>query len=128
MNSAWRRIGTMMTMIWVLVAAAPGCSDKPAVDTTTAEAKVTGKITIRGKPMNGGEITFNPQNYRRPDAPTKSAKINADGTYELSTLQGQNSVMITGPAITKEPALGYAALKFDIKSGDNPIDIELPPK
>ena len=37
-------------------------------------------------------------------------------------------VNVSGPAITKEPQLGYAPKRIDVTSGDNKLDIELPPK
>jgi hypothetical protein len=126
MKRAWQWVGSTLSL--TLLVASWGCSEKPSVDTTNAEAKVTGKVTIRGKAMNGGEITFDPANYLRADVPSRSSKIKEDGTFELTTLQGRNSVLIKGPAITKEPQLGYAALVFEIKPGDNPIDIKLPPE
>jgi hypothetical protein len=111
-----------------LVVALWGCGeDKPATESSTAEAKVTGKVMIRGKPMTSGELIFNPANYLRQNATARKAKINPDGTFEVTTLVGQNSVMISGPAITKEPQLGYGAQTIDVKEGDNTLNIELPP-
>ncbi len=105
-----------------------GCwEDKPATESSTAEAKVTGKVMIHGKPMTSGELTFNPQNYLRKDAAARKAKVNPDGTYEVTTLVGRNSVMISGPAITKEPQLAYGAQTIDVKDGTNTLNIELPP-
>jgi hypothetical protein len=112
----------------VLVALfATGCSDKPSVTASTQEAKVTGKVTIRGKPMKGGEITFNPANVQRPDAKEHTGKINDDGTYEVTTLVGHNSVRVSGPAITKEPGLGYANTSIEVESSGSTLDIQLPP-
>ena len=72
---------------------------------------MTGTVTIRGKPMKGGEITFDPANYQRKDAAKRTGKINDDGTYEVTTLVGHNTVLLSGPAITKEPNLGYRLLR-----------------
>ncbi len=112
-----------------LVLASWGCgSGAPSVETSNSEAKVTGTIKVHGKPMHGGEITFDPANYQRTDATPRIAKVGLDGTYEISTLVGQNSISVTGPAIDKEPELGYAAQTFDVQSGANTFDVELPPK
>ncbi len=109
--------------------AAWGCSDdKPAVDTTTAEAKVSGTVTVRGKPMVGGEVSFDPSNMERANAPKRTATIGKDGTYSVTTLQGRNVVRISGPMVKKEPQLGYGIHTIDVKPGDNPFNIELPPK
>lgn len=119
--------------IWVPVAAAllgscPGCSGRPSVDSSTTEAKVTGSVRIRHKPMTEGEITFDPSNYKRKDEPPRSAKLKSDGTYEITTLTGLNTVTIAGPAIAREPELGYAGKTLDVQSGTNSLDIDLPPE
>ncbi len=112
----------------ILAVAIWGCGeDKPAAESSTAEAKVTGKVMIHGKPMTSGELRFNPQNYVRKDAQVRKATINKDGTYEVTTLVGQNAVSISGPEITKEPQLGYGAQTIDVKDGTNTLDIVLPP-
>jgi len=105
-----------------------GCGEgKPSVASSTQEAKVTGTVTIRGKPMKGGEIIFDPANYQRKDAAKRTGKINDDGTYEVTTLVGHNTVLLQGPAITKEPGLGYANKTIEVESGGSKLDIELPP-
>ncbi len=129
MRSMRQWVGTSLTFGLLLVAS--GCGDgKPAVDSsTTAEGKVSGTVKIRGKAMKGGEITFNPANYQRKDAQPRTARIKEDGTYEITTLVGQNTVNVTGPEIIKEEELGYAALSVEVSSGNNaPFNIDLPPK
>ena len=112
-----------------LLVAAWGCgSDIPAVDTTTAEAKVSGTVKVRGKPMAGGEIAFDPSNYQRKDEKPRKATIGSDGTYSVTTLQGHNSARISGPMLKKEPQLGYGIHTIEVQPGDNTFDIELPPK
>jgi len=120
---------------WVTLALAPtllvaawGCSDVPSVDTTTAEAKVSGTVTVRGKPMTGGEISFDPSNYQRKDEKPRKATIGPDGTYSVSTLQGRNSARISGPMVKKDPQLAYGIHTIDVQPGDNTFNIELPPK
>jgi hypothetical protein len=122
------RLWLGVSMSAALMAASFGCSNAPAVTSTDAEAKVTGKVTIRGKPMKGGEITFNPANYKRPDAQARTAPVKPDGTYEITTLQGQNGVKVAGPEVLKDPQLGYAGLTVDVPSEGKTFDIELPPK
>ena len=112
-----------------MVFAAWGCGEsKPAVDTTTAEAKVSGVVRVRGKPVDGGEISFDASNMERQDAPHRKATIGHDGTYSVTTLQGRNVARISGPMVKKEPQLGYGILTFEVKPGDNTWDIDLPPK
>jgi hypothetical protein len=112
---------TLLMTMW-------GCGDERAsVDTTTAEAKVSGTVRVRGKPMNGGEISFDPSNYQRKDEKPRKAKIGADGTYSVVTLQGQNSARISSPMMAKEPQLAYGIHTIEVKPGDNSFDIDLPP-
>jgi hypothetical protein len=112
-----------------LLACAWGCGgETPAVDTTTAETTVTGTVRIRGKPMAGGEIAFNPSNYKRADEGTRKATVGNDGTYSITTLLGRNTVRVFGPMVKEEPELGYGVHIVEVKAGENPpFDIELPP-
>ena len=110
-----------------LSVAAWGCSDKPSVDTTTAEAKVTGTVKVNGKPMTSGTVTLDPSNYARKDAEPRVGQIKSDGSYEVTTLVGKNTVRVAGPEITKNPGLGYANETIDVPSGGMTHDIVLPP-
>ncbi len=112
-----------------LIACTWGCDGgTPAVDTTTAEATVSGTVSVRGKPMVDGEIAFYPSNYKR-DEPARKTTIGKDGTYSISTLQGRNTIRIFGPMVKKEPELGYGVHTVEVQPGQNPpFDIELPPK
>jgi hypothetical protein len=104
-----------------------GCDDgTTAVDTTTAEANVSGVIKVRGKPMDGGEITFDATNNKRSSAQRK-ATIGADGTYSITTLQGRNTARISSPMMKKEPQLAYGIHTIDVQPGENTFNIDLPP-
>ena len=110
-----------------LSVAAWGCSDgTPAVDTSTAEAKVTGTVKVNGKPMTSGTVTFDASNYARPNA-ARTATIKSDGTYEVTTLVGKNTLRVAGPEITQNPGLGYANETIDVPSSGMTHDIVLPP-
>jgi hypothetical protein len=112
-----------------LLACTWGCSSSaPSVDTTTAEATVSGTVRVRDKPMDGGEIAFDPTNYKRTDETARKAIIGKDGTYSITTLQGRNSVRIFGPMVQKEPQLGYGMQTLDVQPGENTFNIDLPPK
>jgi hypothetical protein len=116
------------TLASTLVLVSWGCSDTPSVDTTTAEAKVSGVVKVRGKPMAGGEITFDASNNQRTGVPPRKTTIGSDGTYSITTLQGLNTARISGPAVKKEPQLGYGIHTKDIQPGENNWDIDLPPE
>ena len=111
-----------------LSVAAWGCSDsKPSVESSTAEAKVTGTVKVYGKPMTSGTVTLDPINYARANAGTRKGEIKSDGTYEVTTLVGKNQVRVAGPEITKNPGLGYANETIDVPSGGTTYEIILPP-
>jgi hypothetical protein len=112
-----------------LAIAAWGCGggSPPRAEGSLSEAKVHGKVLVRGQPLTEGEVVFNAANAARTDVPARPFPIKKDGTYEATTLVGRNSVRIAGPALEKDPQLGYAALTCDVKAGDNSYDIELPP-
>ena len=57
----------------------------------------------------------------------QTAKVKSDGTYEVTTNVGHNVVRILGPAVKKEPTLGYVSQTIDVKSGENKIDLDFPP-
>jgi hypothetical protein len=107
--------------------AAWGCGGKPSVDTSSSEAKVTGTVKVKGKPMTSGTVTLDPSNYVREKANPRTGDIKSDGTYEVTTLVGKNTVRVTGPEITKNPGLGYANETIDVPSGGMTHDIILPP-
>ena len=110
-----------------LSVAAWGCSDRPSVVSSTAEAKVTGTVKVNGKPMTSGTVTLDPSNYARKDANPRTGAIKSDGTYEVTTLVGKNAVRVAGPEITKNPGLGYANETIDVPAAGMTKDIVLPP-
>jgi hypothetical protein len=111
-----------------LSVAAWGCSDgKPSVESTTAEAKVTGTVKVYGKPLTSGTVTLDPINYARANAGVRKGEIKSDGTYEVTTLVGKNKVQVDGPEIIKNPELRYANYTVDVPSGGTTYDIILPP-
>jgi hypothetical protein len=57
-----------------------GCDSGPA-----ARATVRGKVSYQGRPVPIGVIVFSPDPNRGGRGPLASAKIQADGSYELHT-------------------------------------------
>jgi hypothetical protein len=111
-----------------LSVAAWGCSDgKPSVESSTAEAKVTGTVKVYGKPMTSGTVILDPINYARANVGVRKGEIKSDGTYEVTTLVGKQRVLVDGPEITKNPELRYANYSVDVPSGGTTYDIILPP-
>jgi hypothetical protein len=111
-----------------LSVAAWGCSDsKPSVESSTAEAKVTGTVKVYGKPMTSGTVTLDPTNFARANVGTRKGEIKSDGTYEVAAVVGKNRVMVDGPEITKNPEVRYANYTVEVPSGGTTYDIILPP-
>jgi hypothetical protein len=105
-----------------------GCgAGQPSAETSsTGEARVTGTVKVHGLAMNGGRITFEPAAEPQKKATPRSAEIRSDGTFEITTLAGPNTVKISGPALKKEPALVNAPKTVDIKPGENQIEVSYP--
>ena len=104
-----------------------GCgSGAPSVSSSRTEATVHGKVTINGKAPATGEVTFDPSNVRRRDAPVNVGPIGKDGTYSVRTLVGSNNVHVNSPEVSKDQKLMYVTIPLEVQSGDNPFDITLP--
>jgi hypothetical protein len=109
-----------------LLSSVGGCDDgRPSVESSTEEAKVVGKVTIKGKPASGGKIVFDPSNVERKMAPVASAEIAPDGSYSLATLIGDNVVRVEGPEAEKA-GVQLDLVPVDVKRGENEIPISLP--
>lgn len=114
-----------------LLLAASGCDSRPAVESsTTEEGTVHGRITLDGKPVNSGQVVFNPANYQRKMAAARSASIAEGGTYTVTTLTGSNSVMVMPQAESgrKKKAtdmIPSRMVPFEVNPGDNTFNIEL---
>jgi len=118
----------VQVLLMVAAMAGVGCGGgAPAVSTSKTEAKVRGKVIIRGKPATKGLVWFDPANYRRKDALARSAEVTKEGTYEVTTLIGENSVRYEGPATANNRELDGTVLGYDVKDGvENQFDIVLP--
>jgi hypothetical protein len=114
------------SLMLVSMAVVSGCSGEVPLDTTTTEGTVKGTIKVRGKTMRGGSVTLDPTGGRKTVEGAKTFPVKDDGTFEGTTIIGKNRVRIGGPAITKEPTLGYASKEIEVKSGDNPVDLDFP--
>jgi hypothetical protein len=118
-----RMAGSFITALLVV---GWGCGDgKPSVSSSSEEATVKGTVTIFGKPATGGEVQFDPSNYRRKQAPMRSTKINKDGTYSIQTLVGENTIKVLGPEAEKAKS-SYTSFDLDVKSGEQTFPIVLP--
>lgn len=103
-------------------ALALGCGGKPSVSSSTTECTVRGTVTIAGERANGGTIIFDPSNYQRKMVQARNAPISEDGTYEITTLVGLNTIQIAGP---QAGAVGaeYQMIDYDAKAGEQTYDV-----
>jgi hypothetical protein len=82
-RSSWLSQWQVRVAIGCLTLAVSGCgSAAPEM------ARVSGKVTIRGKPLTTGTITFVSTDNVRPNA---SSKIGTDGTFNLRTTLGEGA-------------------------------------
>ena len=121
-----RLLTTLAVVVLLGSAGCDGGGSAPSVSSSREEGKVKGTVTINGKPAVDGEVTFDPSNIQRRDAPTAKAAIGKDGSYEVKTLVGENAVTVSGPAISKDPKLSMNKKFVDVKAGENPLNIEVP--
>ena len=84
---------------------------------------VSGKVTLEGKPVSGGEISFDPSNVERPMEPPRMAPIGEDGTYKITTLVGDNTVTVSSPAANQTRDTSQKVIS--VQPGENTADIEL---
>lgn len=90
-------------------------------------ATIKGRISLDGKPLAGGKVTFH-----LPDGQFTGAVTKADGTYCVDRLPPGMHIM-TVEKITKGKALvpakyadpATSALRLDVKKGESTHDIDL---
>jgi hypothetical protein len=116
--------------VLLLIALAAGCdSGTPAVEGSLEEATVKGTVKVRGKPLDGGEVVFNPSNPKRI-VPARVAPIGKDGSYTVKALVGLNVVTAMPPkAKNKTQGRATFGLEYDeksvtVNSGENTVDLD----
>jgi hypothetical protein len=103
-----------------------GCGGgTPSVSGSTAEATVKGTVTINGKKATGGEVVFDPSNYRRANQQIRKAPIDKGGNYTVKTLVGENTITVMTPETRKDIRLQSESLSLDAQDGKT-FDIVLP--
>lgn len=121
-----RNRGLLSVAAATILVATWGCSGgTPSVSSSSAKVKVKGKVTLKGKPLDRGTVTFDPTNINRRDAPVARLEIGKDGTFSGETLTGENSVSVTNPAIAKSVDLSANRQVFTLDSDENTVNIDL---
>lgn len=94
----------LMQMVLVISAFLPGCQRGPL-----PLSSVQGKVSYKGAPVRGGTIVFTPDGARGEKGRIAHSKIEADGTYLLTTGElkgaspGRYRVTIVSLAHTNPP-------------------------
>lgn len=129
----WLRWGSIFACA-LAISAANGCGGHGA--------SVGGKVTLNGSPLTRGTVSF----YPTGGGAAATGSVQPDGAYAISTGRGEGlkpgdyvatvfaneAVPVGGPEIVPKvltPAIygdkNTSPLKFNIKAGDNSIDLPL---
>jgi hypothetical protein len=116
----------------VLLAICCGCgafTGTPPVSDSLEEASVKGVVRLDGKPVNNGTVTFRCANIRRPKEPPREAPIGRDGTYTVKTLVGQNYAVVACKELRTPKYKRHIdnETTIDVQSGENTLNIDIPP-
>jgi hypothetical protein len=120
-----RRDAALLVAVLLAWPLGQGCGDgKPSVDTSKNEATVVGVVRVKGVPAEGGTIIFNPSNSERI-VPSRSAPINKDGSYSITTYTGGNQILFEGDVAMKNREIGLLREFVDVQRGENKADFDL---
>jgi len=126
MSQTGRTGGLALALLLALTLVGCG-SGAPPASSSMEEATVKGKVKQRGNPLAKLEVRFNASNINRKGAPAAMAVTNDDGSYEVTTVVGENTITFGGPAVSKySKQLIYFNKSVDVQSGENTVDIEVP--
>lgn len=126
MRGEKRRTGILIA---VALSAAWGCGGGGggAPVKSSTDTKVTGMLKINGKPAAGAQVAFNPANSERPSAwPPRTAQVQADGSFQLWTLPGDNTVTVTGTGAAADPKVAEFKKVVNVSGSLGPVNLELP--
>jgi hypothetical protein len=116
----------LCTVLFVILACGTaGCGDgKPWVDKSLTEATVSGIVSVKGKPADGGQILFNGNSSGR-SVPIRTAEIGRDGSYTIKAFTGVNQVSFDGEIASKNRGVGLVKEACDVVSGENKANFDL---
>ena len=103
-----------------------GGGEKPAVGpgSSNGAATVSGKISLNGKAVSKGSVTFEPLGTNGIPTGSNVAKVDKDGAYSVTTVSGSHDVTISGTGTTADAS--YNKTTIDVKPGSNTKDFNLP--
>ena len=86
---------------------------------------VKGTVSVEGKPLQAGTITFDPSNINRKDVSARTVDVTG-GNYSVTTLTGENLVSVHSPEVDRDPILSTNQRVVDVQAGESTVAIELP--
>jgi hypothetical protein len=117
----------LLALLCGLTGGGCGGSGAPYAESSKTEATVTGRVTSQGKPVTKGQVIFDPANINRSTEAARMAEIRKDGSYEVTTLIGENRVTLAIPARPKKKVgTPHFQKVYNVKSEGNTLDIEAP--
>lgn len=120
---------TLLGCLFLLPCA--GCGSRTGTTYTTATLPVKGKVTLNGKPVTKGTVTFEPDSGREAHG-----NIQSDGTYVLTTFKegdgavpGTHRVAVSNAGRTvpnKFANVSSSKIEIEVSEGktDYPIDLK----
>src|SRR5262245_18099738 len=103
MDKSVRGAGVCVVVGALLAGGGCGSGKEGDAAGSQVEAKVSGKISVKGRPATRGKVTFEPPSPDGKLVAERIADIRKDGTFEVTTLVGSNHVIIGG---TQDAAAG----------------------
>ncbi|MBN1909814.1 MAG: hypothetical protein JW818_08755 [Pirellulales bacterium] len=107
-----KSFGVMMLSVGCLMLG--GCGYKPKLPPL---AKVTGRITYKGKPLPFGQVRFIPDTSKGEMGPPGKGEIQPDGTYEVFTAKqrgaavGRHTVCVRAIQMSDDPQIAGPDMK-----------------
>ncbi|ADV62618.1 hypothetical protein Isop_2038 [Isosphaera pallida ATCC 43644] len=116
----------LFAMVLVVTAGCGGVGSAPPVSSSNQEVQITGRVFINGKPAKRGEVVFDPANYMR-NVPARTATIDDQGRYQITTLTGQNIIQVNSPDFKPNRDQDGMNITVDITPELGELDLQWPP-
>ncbi|MCA9016663.1 MAG: hypothetical protein KDA77_15125 [Planctomycetaceae bacterium] len=119
MQNFSKRISLLILLCLLITGCTQGPTDTPPL------ARVKGKVTLDGKPLQGGSVQFTPDKNRGTTGRMALGNINEDGTFELMTIRAGDGAQVGYHLVAIE---SYESASFDPNQPVNQAPKSLIPK
>ena len=121
------RLGGLALAALLALGGCDGSGGRPPASSSTEQAKVKGKVTLKGKPLAKVEVRFNPANVNRKSAPTATAIAERRRLLRGHDPRRREHRLPRRPGGDQEPQqLTYFNKSVDVKAGENTVDLAIP--